>query len=222
MVTLHAKIMRHLAVACALVVVLLSPAAFAEDDEPTRGTLQERFAPKEGRFFFHLAGTAIIRDDFYHSPGYGLDAGYHFNEVLGAELRVHNLHSSLAHAGEQLRDEYSFVPDLRAPDAAFLAGVRASWGYGKVLTLGRFVVHFDPQFLFHGGITLAEERIVPTVETGIGFLTHWQHGIQVKLDLQMSVHFERRNRGIVAATGFVPVLAVGWSPGGRPPEGGEE
>ncbi len=189
--------------------------ANGEDEEPApRAALQERFAPKEGRFYAHIGGTAIIRDDFYHSPGYGLDAGYYFSETWGVELRAYNLHSRLAHAGERLREEQGFVPDLRAPDALFGLGIRGSWGYGKVLTMERFVIHFDPQWIFHGGITLAEERVVPTVSTGIGFLTHWQHGIQIKLDLQMNLHFENRSRGFIPATGFVPVLAVGWSPMG--------
>lgn len=185
-------------------------------DEAETATLQNRYAPKEGRYYGHLGITAIIRDDFYHSPGYGIDAGYYFNETWGVELRAYNLHSRLASAGDRLREEQGFVPDLRAPDAVFALGTRASWGYGKILTMGRFVIHFDPQFLLYGGITLAEERVAPTVTTGIGFLTHWQRGIQVKLDLQMNLHFEQRTRGLIPATGFIPVLAIGWSP---PPGG---
>lgn len=192
-----------------------TPQSSSEDSAPApRATLQERFAPKTGRYSAHLGATAIIRDDFYHSPGYGLDLGYYFNETFGVELRGHNLHSRLTAGGERLRDEQGLVPDLRAPDAKFALGVRASWGYGKILTMDRFVVHFDPQWILHGGITLAEERVVPTVSTGIGFLTHWQYGIQVKLDLQMNFHFEQRERGLVPAMGFIPTLAVGWSPAG--------
>ena len=181
-------------------------------EERRRATLQERFSPKENRFFAHLAGTAIVRDDFYQSVGYGLDVGYFFNETWGVELRAQDLRSRLAHAGEQMRDEYGYVPDMRAPQAMFTGGGRLSWGYGKVLTPGPFVVHFDPQLTLHGGITLAEERIVPTATTGLSFFAHFQYGIQVKLDLQMSLHFENRDRGIVPATGFAPVLGIGWSP----------
>ena len=58
----------------------------------------------------------------------------------------------------------------------------------------------------------AEDRIVPTAATALGFLAHFRHGIQVKLDLQFSLHFEARNRGILPVFGFAPILAIGWSP----------
>ena len=193
--------------------VILSPTSIGAEEPPERSTVQERFAPKDGRLYVHGSATALIRDDYYHSVGYGADLGYYFNEFVGAELRAFNFHSRLGHAGRTMREEYDFIPDLRAPDALAVAGGRLSWGYGKVLTAGRFVVHFDPQWTLHGGLMLAERRLVPTATTGIGFLTHWQYGIQIKLDLQLSVHFERRNRGTVPATGFLPILSVGWSPG---------
>lgn len=189
------------------------PSVASADDGTERDTLQERFAPKDGRFFVHGSATALVRDDFYHSIGYGGDLGYYFNERIGIELRVINLHSRLAHAGEKMREEHDFVPDLRAPDALATVGTRISWGYGKVLTLGQFVVHFDPQLTLHGGLMLAERRLVPTTTAGIGFLTHWQKGIQIKLDLQASVHFEQRTRGTIPAVGFLPVFSIGWSPG---------
>lgn len=201
-----------IALTVAAAAVFVPGSAWADADSE-RATLQERYATKEGRFFFHGAATALLRDDFFHSPGYGVDAGYYFNEVVGLELRFFNLHSELTRAARELRDEEAYVPDLRAPDALLTAGTRLSWGYGKVLTLGRFVVHFDPQLLVQGGLTFAERRLVPTATAGIGFLTHWRYGIQVKLDLQASVHFEQRNRGMVPATGFFPVFAIGWSPG---------
>ena len=201
-----------------LIGLIALPSAAAADEDPGRATLQERYAAKDGRVFFHGSGTVLIRDDFYHSAGYGIDIGYFFSETIGAELRMFNLHSRLGHAGDKLREEHNFVPDLRAPRAMALAGTRISWGYGKVLTLGRFVVHFDPQLTLHAGFTVAERRFVPTATTGIGFLTHWRRGVQVKLDLQASVHLENRTRGVIPAVGFLPVLSIGWSPGsGGPP-----
>lgn len=209
-----------------LALLLAAPAAVTadpnddddgDDSSTARASVQERFAPKTGRFFVHAGGVAMVRDDFYHSFGYGLDGGYYFNETLGVEARAYNLHSRLSHAGRRLRDDYSFVPDLRAPDAHFALGIRTSWGYGKILSFGRFVVHFDPQWTLHGGITLAEERIAPTVSTGLGFLTHWRYGIQAKLDLQMNLHLEQRSRGMVPAFGFLPMLTIGWSPPGDRP-----
>lgn len=199
-----------LGVLCAMIV--FAPMSAAADEDPGRATLQERYASKDGRFFAHLGAMTLIRDDYYHTVGYGLDLGYHLSETIGVEGRAFNLHSRLGHAGNVMREEHGFVPDLRAPDAMFEAGTRISWGYGKVLTLGQFVVHFDPQFTLHSGITLAERRIVPTATAGLGFLTHWARGIQVKLDLRMSLFFENRNRGMITSTGFAPILSVGWSP----------
>jgi outer membrane beta-barrel protein len=198
-------------------IVLLCLAAFAVPsiavaDSPAQVTVQPRFAEKEGRFALHVAGTTVFRDDFYRTVGYGAEISYYMSEDLGFELRGHNLHSWLSPTADVLREESSLVPDLRAPDALFTVGARWSWGYGKVLTLDRFVVHFDPQVIVHTGITLAEGRVVPTITPGVGFLTHWQHGIQVKMDLQWSIQIEQRQRGWIPSFGFIPVLAVGWSP----------
>ena len=200
-------------VAAALLVVVGLPAPVAAEDDDQRDTLQERYASTDGRMFAHLTTSTIVRDDFYRSFGVGFDGGYFPSEDWGLELRLRQHFTSLSHTGQQMFEDHEMVPDMRAPDTTLEAGGRLSWGYGKVLTLGDFVVHFDPQLLAHGGLTLAEERIVPKISGGIGFLTHWRWGIQAKLDLQISVHFEQRDRGVVPATGFVPLLGVGWSPG---------
>lgn len=195
----------------AVVAGFSSVAAGAEGE--ARPTVHDRLAPKEGRLFGHVGAGVLIRNDFYDTAGYGLDFGYHFDEQWSTELRAYNLHSGLSASADRLREERSFVPDLRAPDALFVVGGRLSWGYGKVLTPGPFVIHFDPQLAAHAGITLAEERIVPTIQTGLAFLTHWQYGVQIKLDFLASIHFEQRSRGMIPAVGFVPILAIGWSPG---------
>lgn len=202
-------------VALILAVGLALPALATAEEGVDRPTVHDRFAPKEGRLFAHVAATALVRDDFYDTGGYGGDLGYFFNENWSVELRAFNYHSRLSEAADVLREEHSYVPDIRAPDALFAAGGRLSWGYGKLLTPGPFVIHFDPQIAVHAGVTLAEERFVPTAAAGIGFLTHWQHGIQIKLDLQATVHVERRNRGMIPAIGFMPVLGIGWSPTGE-------
>ncbi len=184
----------------------------AAADDTSRATVQPRFAEKEGRIAAHATFVTLFRDDFYRTVGYGADVSFFLSENLGVELRGHNFHSWLSPTAEGIRDETSLIPDLRAPDALFTGGVRWSWGYGKVLTLDRFVVHFDPQVSFHGGITLAERRVIPTVTPGIAFLTHWRHGIQIKLDLQWTAQLERRQRGWTPSFGFAPLIGVGWSP----------
>ena len=191
---------------------LIGVSGTAYGETAARETLQQRFAVKEGRPFFHLAGATLIRDDFYHSLGYGLDAGYFPRESIGLELRLLHMRSRLSAEGQRMREEFDVVPDLRAPQALATVGARISTGYGKVLTPGDYVVHFDPQIVAHVGAMLAERRVVPTATIGLGLLTHWRRGVQVKLDLQMMINGESRNRGWVLATGFFPVLSVGWSP----------
>lgn len=184
--------------------------SLAETGAPA--TVQQRFSPKEERVYFHLGGTWLLRDDFYHTLGYGLDLGYHLRENFALELRAFKLHSWLGGAAKELREQQNLLPDLRQPDALFGLGLRLYGGYGKVLTFNRFVTHFDPHLSLHGGITLAEERIVPTAILGAGILTHYRRGVQVKLDLQMLLHLENRLRGWTPALGFLPVLSIGWSP----------
>lgn len=181
-------------------------------DLPRRATIQERFATKEGRIYLHGSGTHFVRNDFYQTWGYGLDIGYFPSESLGVELRGLNLHSTLSQAAEELRESARVVPDLRAPDALIQGGLRYSWGYGKIASMNRFVVHFDPQLAMHGGVVFAEERIAPILSGGLSFLSHFRFGIQVKLDLHMSLQFESRDRGFSPALGFQPILGFGWSP----------
>lgn len=208
---LRFKISLFLLVASLVVVSIPASMAFADGD--AGATVQERFAPKVGRYYAHAAGTVPLRNDFYTSLGYGLDGGYYFSESWGLELRLINFHSSLGQAGRQVQEEHGLVPDLRAPDALFALGARYSAGYGKILSLDRFVIHFDPQIIFHGGIALAEDRVVPTTMLGVGFLTHWSRGIQFKMDLAFSFQMERRDRGWTPSFGFVPLIGIGWSPG---------
>lgn len=212
------ELTRHALLLFLISILFLIPLAIGAQEVPDdtnpdpRSTVQERFAPKAGRAYLHAAGTYFIRDDFYLTGGYGLDLGYHFDEVWGAEFRIFNLHSALSPAADDLRQSHSLVPTTRAPDALFQFGSRYSFGYGKILSLSRFLIHFDPQFSLHGGIILAEERIAPTFSGGLSFLSHFQHGVQVKLDLHLSLQIERRNQGLTPAVGFLPVLAIGWSP----------
>ena len=202
---------RQIAIWGLLVAVLVAWHPGVAHSEQGDATLQERFASKEGRLYGHATGSALIRDDFYRSLGVGVDAGYYFDEFWGMELRAQRIFTQLSHTGEQMAADHGIAPDMRAPSAFVAAGARFSWGYGKVLTAGDFLVHFDPQLISHAGVTIAEERVVPTMTAGIGFLSHWPWGIQAQLDLQVSLHAENRDRGVVIATGFAPMFSVGWS-----------
>lgn len=182
-----------------------------------RATVENRVGDKDARFYAHATGTWFVRNDFYDSPGYGLDAGYYFNERWGAELRVLRLHSSLSRAGKTVLQQSGLAPDLRAPDVWLSAGVRTSVGYAKILLWDRFVTRFDPQLVAHAGVLFAEERIAPSIAIGPGVLVHLKWDLQVKFDLLLTANFERRQRGVTPAFGVLPTLSFGWSP----PRGGQ-
>ncbi|RDV39852.1 hypothetical protein DV096_04620 [Bradymonadaceae bacterium TMQ3] len=183
-----------------------------------RATVEDRVGDKSARFYALATGTWLVRNDFYDSPGYGLDAGYYFNERWGAELRLLRLHSSLSQAGTTVLQQSGLAPDLRAPDVWLSAGVRSSVGYAKILLWDRFVTRFDPQLVAHAGVLFAEERIAPSIAVGPGVLVHLKWDLQVKFDLLLTANFERRQRGITPAFGVLPTLSFGWSlpRGGQP------
>lgn len=190
--------------------VLVGFGSTAVADESDRPTVQERFASKAERAHLHLTTSAPVRDDFFRSLGLGADFGYHFDETFGAELRWLWLRNWEVAAAEQIREDTGYVPDARPQRMFLLANGRMSVGYGKVLVRDWFVVHFDPQLVAGGGVALAEgDRVVPTASAGISVLTHFNHSIQAKLDLQMAVQAEDRNRGWVFSTTFLPTLGVG-------------
>jgi len=74
----------------------------------------------------------------------------------------------------------------------------------------KFGVHFDPQLVAHAGVARAEGRTIPSLTLAGGAQLHFKRDIKVKLDLGMSVQAERRERGWVVSTGFVPTVGVGW------------
>lgn len=175
-----------------------------------RPTVQNRFATKTDTFYAHLTGAASLRNDFYHSLGGGLDAGYYFNETFGLELRWLWMANWEVDAAETIREDTGLIPDARPQNMLFEARSRYSFGYGKIL-VSDSVVHFDPQLTFGAGVALAEGRVLPTTTLGVALLTHYAYGIQAKLDLQLAFQLENRDRGWVPSFGFVPVLGVGWN-----------
>ncbi|MBA2664036.1 MAG: hypothetical protein H0U74_17230 [Bradymonadaceae bacterium] len=192
----------------------LGLAAEREDTPPNRPTVQKRFGTKEGHVTMHLVGVTHVRNDLYNTLGAGLDLGYYFNEQLGAELRLVWLYTRLSGAGDSIRERAGLTPDARAQNYLTTAGLRYSFGYGKILAFDTFVVHFDPQITLHAGTAFAGQRVLPTVLTGLSLLNHFKWGIQVKLDLNLTAQMERRDRGWVPSFGFAPFLGLGWSYGG--------
>lgn len=202
--------------AAALLVGLIacSPAQAAADqadENDDKPTIQDRFAVKESSVYGHLTGLTHIRNDFYSTFGFGIDAGYYPFESLGFEARWEILESNLTETALDLKDRTGLTPDAQPQRMMFLAGARWSFGYGKILILDNWVAHFDPQLTLHGGVALAETRTLPTFKLGPSLVVHFAWGIQAKLDLPMSIQVEGRDRGSVTSFGFAPMLGVGWS-----------
>ncbi len=175
-----------------------------------RPTIQNRFAEKAKLLTVDAALMTHVRDDFYNSWGGGANLSYYVSERWGFELRALFLRTRLDQAAFDLKERIGFVPDARPQDRWYLLGARYSPGYGKFLMWKKFVVHFDPQLVLHAGVATAEDRYLPTSTVAFSLMTHWRWGIKAKVDLGMSIQGERRERGWVVSTGFVPVLGIGW------------
>lgn len=180
-------------------------------EPPATKKIQNRFATKAGQPAFYLLGMTHARNDLYSTFGVALDFSYYFNESIGIELRLAALRSRLSDAAENLRDQTGLTPDAWPQNYLTTAGLRYSFGYGKILMFDKFVVHFDPQLVFHAGTTFADGRVLPTALFGPSLLTHFKHNIQLKIDLTASFQLEKRARGVVSSFGFAPFIGIGWS-----------
>ncbi len=174
-------------------------------------TVQHRFATKAGQPAFYLLGMTHARNDLYTTFGVALDTSYYFNESIGIELRLAVLRTRLSDAAKNLREQTGLTPDAWPQNYLTTAGLRYSFGYGKILMFDKFVVHFDPQLVFHAGTTFADGRVLPTSLFGPSLLMHFKHNIQLKIDLTTSFQLEKRNRGWVPSFGFAPFIGLGWS-----------
>lgn len=194
--------------AAALLVVGATPSRAQDSDRPT---IQHRFAEKAGAVYGHATLMTQIRNDYYDSVGFGADAGYYPSESLGLEVRWLYLISSLNRAAADVKERTGLTPDARPQHMMMTVGARYSIGYGKMLVGRELIVHFDPQFTTHGGIALAEKRVLPTFKAGLSLLAHFKWGLQAKVDLLGAFQMEDRNRGWVPSFGFVPVFGIGWN-----------
>lgn len=192
----------------AAITLCMSSSALASDNQPT---VQDRFAVKENSIYGQISGLTHLRNDFYSTFGFGLDLGYYPFESFGGELRVNILESSLNDAALDLKDRTGLTPDAQPQSLMVLAGARWSFGYGKILLLDSWVAHFDPQLTLHGGVAMAETRILPTALLGPSLVVHFAYGLHATLDLPVSIQVENRDRGSVTSVGFLPSLGVGWS-----------
>lgn len=203
---------RHVFFLVAMSIALAASSAPASaQDAAERPTVQRRFATKKGSIYLHATGTTHIRNDFYDSFGGGADLGFYPAESLGFELRALLLDTRLSNAALDVQERTGLTPDARPQSLIATIGPRWSFGYGKMLTLGRWVVHFDPQLALHAGVARADRRLLPSAVLAGALLVHLRWGIQVKVDLGLTVQGEQRDRGWVVTAGFLPVLGIGWN-----------
>lgn len=196
----------HAGLLCALMLFGVASSATAQE----RPTIQKRFAPKDNLLYVNATLMNHVRDDFYSSWGYGADLGFFISESFGVELRTVFLRTSLDDAAIDLKERIGLTPDARPQRFWGQVGLRYAPGYGKMLMWESFVMHFDPQFVVHGGIAQADGRTLPSFSVAMSLLAHFRWGIKLKVDLGMSIQGEDRDRGYVWTTGFVPVLGLGW------------
>ncbi len=182
-----------------------------EESQSDRPTIQNRFAEKRGDLYGHVTGMTQIRNDYYDSFGLGLDVGYFPWESVGFEMRGVWVHSALNPAAQEIRKDTGLTPDARPQEWMTTAGVRYSFGYGKMKIGQNSLVHFDPQLAVHGGVAFADGRVLPTLTTAAALLMHFEYGIQAKVDIGMAVQMEDRARGWVPSIGFAPVIGIGGS-----------
>jgi outer membrane beta-barrel protein len=206
--------------ALALTLVMTTPGSDAAAEPGP--TFQRKVAQKDSSIYAHLTASTHLRNDFYDTFGFGADGGYYPTESLGIELRWVRWLTTLNETARNVKDQTGLTPDARPQDMLFAAGLRYSIGYGKMLLGKKSLVHFDPQLVVQGGATTAESRILPTGIFGVSLLTHFRWGIQAKLDLNLTVQSEKRDRGTVMSIGFSPILAVGWHLRRLPADAAEE
>ncbi len=199
----------RLAALAAILAFVFSAPVSAQDD--ARPTVQRRYAPKKQSVFVHGTGTVHIRNDFYDSYGFGADLGYYPWEELGVEARFLLLQTRLSGPAKDVQERTGLTPDARPQSMLLTLGPRYSFGYGKILALRTFVVHFDPQLVLGAGVARAETRWLPSGLVGASLLLHFKWGIQAKIDLNASIQSEKRDRGWVTSVGFMPVLGLGWN-----------
>lgn len=189
-----------------------SPAAPTKraDEALERPTIQRRFAPKDKLLFGNASIMKHVRDDFYSSWGYGADVGFFVAEQWGLELRYLKLNTSLDDSAVDLKERIGLTPDARPQGHWLQLGARYAPGYGKLLMWESLVLHFDPQIVVHGGVALAEARVLPSFNVALSLLGHFRWGLKLKVDLGASVQGEHRERGWIWTLGFAPVLGLGW------------
>jgi hypothetical protein len=172
--------------------------------------VQSRFAVKAKSAQLFGAAEYLSRGDFYNSPGLRVGAAYYPLEALGLELEISHFWSSLNAEAERVKKTLGALPDSHAPGWLFLAGVRYSIGYGKLMIGGLGgAIHFEPQAFIHAGGHAHDGDAGPSGDAGLGLLVFLRPKLFVRLDAAIIYEREDRSGQSVAVWGTLPSLAVG-------------
>ena len=170
--------------------------------------VQARFAQKEHHTLLFAGGEYLARGDFYNSPGLRLGAAYQLVESIAIEVQLSHYWSSLNDEAQRVAQTLGAVPDTRPPTWLGLAGVRWSFGYGKVL-VGGDILHLEPQLFAHAGIHDYGGDVQPSGDGGLGLLVFLTPRLFTRLDLAVTLDRESRSDQNVAVWGALPALTLG-------------
>jgi hypothetical protein len=172
--------------------------------------VQSRFAVKAKSAQLFGAGEYLSRGDFYNSPGLRIGAAYYPIESLGLEVTISHFWSSLNAEAERVKKTLGALPDSHAPGWLFLAGLRYSIGYGKLMIGGLGgAIHFEPQAFMHVGGHAHDRDAGLSGDGGLGLLVFLRPKVFVRLDAAIVYEREDRSGQSVSVWGTLPSLAVG-------------
>jgi len=127
--------------------------------------------------------------------------------ITVAVSRVLGIPRALA---ERVKRTLGALPDSHAPEWLFLAGLRYSIGYGKLMIGGLGgAVHFEPQAFVHAGMHAYDGDVGPSGDGGLGLLIYLMPKLFVRVDAALVYEREDRSGQAVSVWGTLPSLGVG-------------
>lgn len=193
------------------VVAAPPPASSIQEPAPRpqpAARVQARFVQKVHHTLLFAGAEYLARGDFYNSPGLRLGAAYQVLESLALEIQLSHYWSSLNDEAQRLAQTLGAVPDTRPPTWLGLAGLRWSFGYGKLL-VGGGIIHLEPQLFAHAGIHDYGGDVQPSGDAGLGLLVFLTPRLFTRLDVAVTLERESRSDQNVAVWGALPALTLG-------------
>ncbi|MEL6184586.1 MAG: hypothetical protein AAFU79_08185 [Myxococcota bacterium] len=175
-----------------------SSVAAGDKDSMPRATVEARTFSKAGRFLFRAGAVYWAREDFWISPGFTLEGGYHFDERWGVDLSSSLYLSTLDAAARELRERDGVLPDAQQPILRVAAGPRYAFGYGKLLLEDlAIVLHFDLSLALRAGVLLTDQALNPGGELGLALQVS-SGSFLVWVELGGWLGYEERSGGALA------------------------